>query len=102
MSKTTKIVLGFAAVGFLMPWLLLTFYAVAAHFDLHTSPALTAVLFYLCPASVMSMGTDNAVQAEAIRIWMIIAATNAVLYAVTSFILVLSYRIVRRAGYSDN
>ena len=92
MRKSTKIVLGFAAVGFMLPLLLLAFYAIADHFNIYPS---TTPLFYLAPASIVSMALDNAPRSEAILVWLIIAASNAALYAAPVFVITVLSRFFR-------
>jgi putative effector of murein hydrolase LrgA (UPF0299 family) len=97
MIKSTKIVLTSAAVGFLMPALLLAFNAI----EEHPSTTLATLTFYLCPPSVMSMGSDNALRSEVIAIWLIIAASNAVLYAIPAFLFVVARHLFRSTTHAD-
>ncbi|MGA2855599.1 MAG: hypothetical protein ABSE40_01955 [Candidatus Sulfotelmatobacter sp.] len=62
-----------------MPWLLLAFYAIAHHMGGHPS---TAPLIYLCPSSIAALGLDNASLIVGLLGWLVISATNAVLYAI--------------------
>lgn len=73
-----KIVAGFAAAGFFMAWLLLAFCAWARELGWHLS---TTPLLYLCPSSIMSLGLDNASLLVGLLGWVLIAFSNAVLYA---------------------
>jgi hypothetical protein len=68
----------FAAVGFVLPWLLLAFYAAAHHMGRNPS---TTPLVYLCPFST-ALGLDNASLIVGLLGWLLISATNAVLYAI--------------------
>ena len=70
---------GFAAAGFLLPLLLLAYYTVANHMGKFPN---TNLLFYLCPSSVACMGLDHASISTAVIVWLLIATSNAVLYAV--------------------
>jgi len=69
----------FAAVGFVLPWLLLAFYAGANHLGWRPS---TKPLVCLCPSSIAALGLDNASLIVGLLGWLLISATNAVLYAI--------------------
>ncbi len=88
-ARSLKIVGGFAATGFLLPLLLLAYYTAANHIGKFPS---TDLLFYLCPSSVACMGLDNASTSTAIVVWLMIAASNAVLYAVPGIAVALIFR----------
>jgi hypothetical protein len=95
MRKSTKIVAGFAAVGFVLPFLFLTFYAVASHFNDYPS---TAPFFYVCPSSIMQMALDMdgpVPLLERIVVWLMICISNAVLYAAPAFAIAVIYRVIR-------
>ena len=92
MRKSTKIVIGFAAVGFLLPLLLVTVYVIAGHFNKYTN---MAPLLDLCPSSIMSMALDHASTSTAVIVWLMISLSNAVLYAAVSFAIVVIYRVIR-------
>lgn len=65
-------------MGFIVPWLLLAYYTIAhrtGHFP-STTP-----LLYMCPSSIMALGLDNASPLVGLLGWLIIALSNAVLYA---------------------
>jgi hypothetical protein len=98
MRKSTKVVIGFGVTGFFLPLLLLTVYIIAGHFNdyLDTTP-----LFYLCPSSIVSMGLDHASMSTAVFVWLMISATNAVLYAIVPFAIVLIYRVIRPDPQAD-
>ncbi len=81
---------GFAAVGFLLPWLLLGCYGMARHMGAHPSPEL---LLYLCPSSIISLGLDNASLAGGLMGWLLISATNTVLYAVLGVAVAICVRL---------
>ena len=86
MRGRSKIVAGFAAVGFVLPWLLLAFYAAAHHMGENPS---TTPLVYLCPSSIAALGLDNAPVIVGLLGWLLISATNAVLYAIPGFVVSL-------------
>jgi len=82
LRKTSQIVVAFAAVGFVLPWLLLAFYAIAHRMGAHPSPT---PLLYLCPLSIGALGLDNASLVVALIGWLFISAVNAVIYAIPGF-----------------
>jgi hypothetical protein len=92
MRKSTKIVIGFAAVGFLLPLLSMVFYVIARHLD--KFPDMT-LLMYLCPSAIVSMALDNASAGTAVIVWLMISVANALLYAAIPFVVVLIYRVIR-------
>ena len=69
----------FAAVGFVMPWVLLIYYGVAHRMGHYPS---TTPLICLCPTSIMALGLDNASLLVGLLGWLCIALSNAVLYAI--------------------
>ena len=69
----------FAAIGFLQPWPLLAYCAVAHHFGGNPS---TKPLVYLCPFSVAALGLDNASLIVGLIGWLFISTSNALLYAI--------------------
>jgi hypothetical protein len=71
LRKSLQIVGGFAIVGFVVPWLLLAFYAIAHRMG--GSPS-TAPLLYLCPSSIMALGLDNASLIVRLIGWLFISA----------------------------
>lgn len=77
---------GFAAVGFVLAWLLLAFYAIAHRMGGNPS---TAPHLYLCPSSIAALGLDNASFLVGLLGWLLISATNAVLYAIPGFVISL-------------
>lgn len=83
MRKRLKIVGAFAAVGFVLPWLLLAFYTIANRMGGNPS---TTPLLYLCPSSIMSLGLDNASLLVGLFGWLLISASNAVLYSILGII----------------
>ncbi len=85
MFRSIKIVGGFAAVGFLIPAASITYYIIASHFSVY--PNMTP-LFYLCPSSIVSMGLEEATPSDAIVVWLVICAINAVLYALPAALIV--------------
>jgi hypothetical protein len=89
MARGLKIVCGFAAAGFLLPLLLLAYYSFANHIGIFPN---TNLLFYVCPSSMLCMALDNASMSTAIVVWLIIAGSNAVLYAVPGIVVALIFR----------
>jgi hypothetical protein len=90
MRNGTKLVIGFALVGFVLPLICLVFYAIAAHFKIYPS---TTPLMYLCPTSFMSIALENASAFTAVIVWLMICVSNAVLYAVIPFAIVVIFGI---------
>ncbi|HWY20163.1 MAG TPA: hypothetical protein VNX26_03025 [Candidatus Acidoferrum sp.] len=86
MRKRLQIVSAFAAVGFVLPWLLLAFYAIAERMGHNPS---TKLLLYLCPSSIISLGLDNASLLVGLFGWLLISASNAVLYSIPGTIVSL-------------
>jgi hypothetical protein len=73
-------VLIFAVAGFVVPWLLLAFYATANRMGGH--PSTTPLLYlYLWPMSIAALGLDNASLLVGLLGWLAISSSNAVLYA---------------------
>jgi hypothetical protein len=93
LRRGSKIVAGFAAVGFVLPWLLLAYYAVANGMGKHPS---TALLMYLCPSSIAALGLDNASFLVGIFGWLAISGTNAVLYSVPGVLVALLFGLWKR------
>jgi hypothetical protein len=83
MRKRLQIVGAFAAVGFVLPWLLLVFYAIARRVGWNPS---TTPLLYLCPSSIMALGLDNASWLVGLFGWLVISARNAVLYSIPGIV----------------
>jgi hypothetical protein len=86
MRKSTKVVIGFAVAGFVLPIPLLAFKSNAM------------LLFYLCPPSIVAWAfaidgprwlPDSGV------LWLIMCATNAILYATLASAIALIYRLIR-------
>ena len=95
MRKSTKVVTWFAAVGFVLPMLFLTFYTVADHFNEY--PSMTP-FFYVCPSSIMQMALDMdgpVPLLEGVVVWLMICISNAVLYAAPAFAIVVIYWVIR-------
>lgn len=89
MAKSLKVVGGFAAVGFLLPLSLLAYYTAANHIGRYPN---TNLLFDLCPSSIMCMALDHASASTAVVVWLLIATSNAVLYAVPGIVVALILR----------
>jgi hypothetical protein len=83
LRRGLQIVGSFAAVGFVLPWLLLAFYAIAHHMGWNPS---TTPLVYLCPPSVAALGLDNASLIVGLFGWLLISGTNAVLYSMPGIV----------------
>jgi hypothetical protein len=75
----------------------LAVYVVAGHFNEY--PNMTPLL-YLCPTAIVSMALDHASTSTAVIVWLMISASNAVLYALIPFAIVLIYRVIRPAGWA--
>jgi hypothetical protein len=84
LRKNSQIVVGFAAVGFGLPWVLLAFYGIAHHMGRNPS---TMPLLFLCPFSIVAMGLDRASWIVGLIAWLVISAMNAALYAVPGFVI---------------
>ena len=93
LRRGSKIVGGFAAVGFALPWLLLAYFAIARSMGIHPS---TASLMYLCPSSIMALGLDNASLIVGLFGWLVISGTNAVLYSIPGVVVALLFSLWKR------
>jgi hypothetical protein len=91
--RGSKLVGGFAAVGFVLPWLLLAYYAIAHSIGMHPS---TAPLVYLCPSSIAALGLDNASLIVGLFGWLVISGTNAVLYSIPGIVVALLFGLWKR------
>jgi hypothetical protein len=74
MSRSMKIVGSFALVGFLLPLVLLGY-------SVTTGAAFGSLQASVCPSIMMCMGLDQASTSTGIFVWLIIALSNAFLYA---------------------
>jgi hypothetical protein len=88
MSRTTKIIVSFAAVGFLLPYVFLAYSSIRG-------TLWGELQFRLCPTSIMCMGLDNASTSTAIFVWFIIGVSNAVLYAAAGIAIAWIVRLVK-------
>jgi hypothetical protein len=79
MHKRLQIVGAFASIGFILPWMLVAFYAIAH--GLGGNPS-TKPLLYLCPSSIISLGLDNASLLIGLFGWLLISISNAILYSI--------------------
>ena len=86
MSWRARVILYPAIIGFILPLLTILFCVASDFFG--RDPNVDA-LFYLCPTAVMSMALDTASTGTAIVIWLIIAITNSILYALVAAVPVL-------------
>jgi hypothetical protein len=68
----------FAVVGFALPWLLIVYYGVAHRLSHDQSSTL---IFYVCPASILSLAFGRAPIVARFFGWLLISASNAALYA---------------------
>jgi len=82
-------------VGFVLPWLLLAYYTIA-HKMGRTPSALP--LLYLCPSSIMALGLDNAPAIVGLLGWVLIAASNAILYAIPGAVVGAFVAAVRKSN----
>ena len=76
----------FAGIGFMLPWLLVAFYAIAHR--LGGNPSIEPLL-YLCPSSIISLGLDNASLLVGLFGWLRISVSNAVLYSIPGVVVSL-------------
>jgi hypothetical protein len=76
----------FAGIGFMLPWLLVAFYAISH--SLGGNPSIKPLL-YLCPSSIISLGLDNASLLVGLFGWLLISVSNAVLYSVPGVVVSL-------------
>jgi hypothetical protein len=83
LEKSLKVVLTFAAVGFLMTWMLFALHGIASHMNVHLSSDLLA---YLCPTSIVALGLDSASFIVGMLGWLIISLTNAALYSIIGIV----------------
>ncbi len=74
MRQLWKIAGIFASAGFFLPLLLLAY-------SVLTGKQVDGLLFWLCPSAIISMALDHAATSTAIEVWLIIATSNALLYA---------------------
>jgi hypothetical protein len=91
MVKILKIGGGFAAVGFVLPLLILGYSISMRYIGKYPN---VDFLFYLCPSSILCLGLDKASMSTAVFVWLIIAASNSVVYALLGAVvaLILGFR----------
>jgi uncharacterized membrane protein YfhO len=79
MQKRLRIVIAFAAVGFVLPWLIALYCEVVRRLggDCHAERFL-----YVCPTLIWLMATENASRLATLEVWMLIGLTNAALYSI--------------------
>jgi hypothetical protein len=94
MDNRLRIVGSFAAVGFVIPWLLLGFHAIAYRMGIHPSATL---FLYLCPPSIITIALDHASLILGLIAWLIVSAVNAVLYAIPGAVVSL-FLGLRKSG----
>jgi hypothetical protein len=90
MRKSTKIVVVFAALGFILPLLFWVYQALAKSNGY--------LLTYLCPTSILSivLWVDGPRPLlEGVVVWFIICLSNALLYAAPALAVVIIYRVIR-------
>jgi len=97
LRKALKVVIGFAGVGFIVPWLLLTYYAIAHRMGHQPS---TTPLLYMCPFSIWALGLDNASLLGGLLGWLTISLFNAGLYAIPGLLAGATAGIV--SGWKSN
>jgi hypothetical protein len=73
MRKRLQVVGMFASIGFILPWVLVAFYAIAHRFGGNPS---TKPLLYLCPSSIISSGLDNVSLLVGLLGWLLISVSN--------------------------
>ncbi|HTV60736.1 MAG TPA: hypothetical protein VMJ93_17820 [Verrucomicrobiae bacterium] len=84
--KSLRVVAGFAAFGFALPWALLAYYVIAHRMGMHPS---AAPLVYLCPTSIMSLGLENKTGAAGLLGWAVISVGNSVMWAIPGIVVSL-------------
>ena len=89
MKISWRVTLFFAGVGFFLPVGMLVYYALSRT---------TAGSLYvkLCPPCITSLALDNANVLKGVAAWLLICASNAVLYAIPGFIISLIICLARR------
>ncbi len=83
MRRKLRVISAFALLGFIVPWGLL---ALGYFESLNGHHLSSRVFLWLCPTSVISLGLDNASVAVALRGWLMIALSNALLYGVAGIL----------------
>jgi hypothetical protein len=91
LTQSLETVIGFAAVGFIVPWLLLAYYTIAQRMGHNPS---TTPLLYMCPFSIWALGLDNASLLVGLLGWLIISLFNAGLYAIPGLLVGATVGIV--------
>jgi hypothetical protein len=94
LRRALKVVGIFATVGFLVPWMLVVFYALAHKMGRNPS---TTPLLYLCPSSIMALGLDKASLIVGLFGWLLISISNAFVYAIPG----IAVGVVASLGKSD-
>jgi hypothetical protein len=90
MRKSTKVVAGFAVLGFTMPLQFWVYQSVAKSNGY--------LLTYLCPSSILSvvLWVDGPRPLfEGVVVWFLICLSNALLYAAPALAVVVIYRVIR-------
>jgi hypothetical protein len=100
MRNGTKLVIGFALVGFILPLIGLVFYSIAAHFNVYPS---TTLMLCLCPTSfiLMALG-DHASVFDGVIAWLMVCVSNALLYTVIPFAIVVIFGISQPTWRSED
>jgi hypothetical protein len=83
MGRKSRVIAGFAVLGFIVPWALLGFNYFAHLMGYHPN---TLVYLWLCPLSVMSLALENSSLALAALVWLIIGVGNAIIYGVAGVV----------------
>lgn len=79
MRRGLKIAGLFAALGFFLPLVLLLYYEISTRYMGGTGGG--DFLLLVCPTAIASMALDHASTSTAVVVWLIIAISNALLYA---------------------
>jgi hypothetical protein len=79
MRRRLRVVGIFAAIGFVISWLLLLYCTVSRRLGGHPD---TNLLLYLCPPSIAALGLDGASLLVGLLGWLFISLSNAVLYSI--------------------
>ena len=74
MSRSAKIVGGFAAIGFFLPLVMLAYYA-------FSGTGAGSGFALVCPSCIASMALDSASTLTGLVVWFFICVINAILYA---------------------
>jgi hypothetical protein len=82
MSTAWRIVIGCAAVGFILPLAMLAYYS-------FSNTGAGSLYVALCPVCIASLALDHASRSIALVAWILFCIINAVLYAIPGLLVVL-------------